>query len=86
MAGHSRRARNVYRRRVCAQPGSLGLESGQNKIRQPFYENWGISILKNIPFWREGTYIELGGAPNGFGALNSTREPRIVQIAAKIYF
>ena len=106
--------------------GSAGIDSGQNVLRQPFYENWDISIFKNIPVWREGTSIELrleafnalnhaefngyntaatfsslapnatitnlptalggGGGPFGFGALNSTRSPRIIQIAAKFYF
>jgi hypothetical protein len=109
-----------------AQPGSMGFESGQNNIRNPGFQNWDLSIFKNIPLPREGMSFELrlesfnvfnhtefsginsavtfsslspgatitnlptslggGGGTYGFGAFNATREPRIVQIAAKFYF
>jgi len=109
-----------------AQPGSQGFESGENNIRTPGFQNWDLSIFKNIPLPREGTYFELrlesfntfnhpefnainssvtfsslapnatitnlptslrgGGGTYGFGSFSGTREPRIVQIAAKFYF
>ena len=42
-----------------AQPGSLGFESGENSIRQPGFWNFDLSLFKNIPLPREGTYIQL---------------------------
>ena len=109
-----------------AQPGSMGFESGENSLRNPGFQNWDLSVFKNIPLPREGMSFELrlesfnvfnhaefnsvngsvtfanltsgagitntpissggGGGTYGFGSLNGTRQPRIVQIAAKFYF
>jgi hypothetical protein len=44
------------------------------------------SLAPNATITNLPTALGGGGGVSGFGALNSTRQPRIVQIAAKFYF
>jgi hypothetical protein len=106
-----------------AQKGSVGLDSGYDRLRGPGLENWDMSLFKNVSIkegrariqlrleafnafnhteW--GSFVssitfnsagkianlptQLGGTGGrfAFGALNSIRAARIVQIGAKIYF
>ncbi|MBV9081845.1 MAG: hypothetical protein JOZ62_04155, partial [Acidobacteriaceae bacterium] len=40
------------------QPGSLGLESGINYLRNPGLDNWDLSVQRSIPFG-EKLHVEL---------------------------
>jgi hypothetical protein len=111
-----------------AQKGSIGLDSGYDRLRGPGLENWDMSLFKNVSI-KERAHIQLrleaynafnhtewgpSGSSNGFnssitfnsagkiinlptqlggtggrlgfGAENSIRAARILQIGAKFYF
>jgi hypothetical protein len=105
-----------------AQKGSVGLDSGYDRLRGPGLQNWDMSLFKNVSIkekiriqlrleaynafnhteWSSfntaltfntagkvaNLPTQLGGSGGrlGFGALNNTRAPRILQIGAKLYF
>jgi hypothetical protein len=42
-----------------AQKGSVGLDSGYDRLRGPGLQNWDMSLFKNIPFKEGRAHLEL---------------------------
>jgi hypothetical protein len=63
------------------QPGSLGLESPYNYIRNPGLNNWDLSLQKSIPLKGEKLRMELRG-----DAFNAFNHPQFNGINSTINF
>jgi hypothetical protein len=63
------------------QPGSIGLESGYNYLRNPGLNNWDLSLQKNIPLKGERFRMELRG-----DAFNVFNHPQFNGINSTINF
>jgi len=98
---------------VVSAPGTIG-NTTRNEFRGPGYQNWNLSVFKNLNFtermrlqlrletFNAFNHVQFGGNTTGdptqsnagvnnqpgayFGKLGGTRDPRQIQLGAKLYF
>ena len=98
---------------VAPAPGTIG-NTTRNEFRGPGYQNWNLSLFKNLNFtermrlqlrletFNTFNHVQFGGNTTGdptqsnagvnnqpgayFGKLGGTRDPRQIQLGAKLYF